>query len=233
MHGTHSLWALLGASQKRQAQQGAEGIQSTLHMLAECLSDVSQLPGETVGSLRGDVGHRGWLSPLPAEFHVLTKLLGMEDEVLAGNAALCLGNCMEVPQAAASLLKTDIVQVLLKLAGGDAQKTAVQLNAGIALSKLCMAEPRYTAASGQVAWASLPAEGAGAAVGLPPTPGEPPAGGFLSEGPSVLLQPCPDVFQYLLLPAPWCPPAAEQQSPSAGVEGSVGREGPRPAQLLL
>ncbi|XP_073095875.1 tetratricopeptide repeat protein 12 isoform X2 [Manis javanica] len=82
---------------------------------------------------------------LDKKFHVLTKLLGMEDEVLAGNAALCLGNCMEVPQAAASLLKTDIVQVLLKLAGGDAQKTAVQLNAGIALSKLCMAEPRFAA----------------------------------------------------------------------------------------
>lgn len=60
-----------------------------------------------------------------------------------GNAALCLGNCMEVPQAASSLLKTDIVQVLLKLAGSDAQQTAVQLNAGIALGKLCTAEPRY------------------------------------------------------------------------------------------
>lgn len=69
-------------------------------------------------------------------------LLGSEDEVVAGNAALCLGNCMEVPRAAASLLGTDVVQLLLKLAGGDARKTAVQLNAGIALGKLCTAEPR-------------------------------------------------------------------------------------------
>ncbi|KAF6106888.1 tetratricopeptide repeat domain 12 [Phyllostomus discolor] len=80
---------------------------------------------------------------LPAEFSVLMTLLSSEDEVLVGNAALCLGNCMEVPQVASTLLKTDIVQVLLKLAGGDAQKTAVQLNAGIALGKLCTAEPRF------------------------------------------------------------------------------------------
>ena len=82
-------------------------------------------------------------SSLPAEFSVLMTLLSSEDEVLVGNAALCLGNCMEVPQVASTLLKTDIVQVLLKLAGSDAQKTAVQLNAGIALGKLCTAEPRY------------------------------------------------------------------------------------------
>lgn len=70
------------------------------------------------------------------------QLLGSEDEILVGNAALCLGNCMEVPLVASSLLTTDIVRVLLRLAGGDAQKTAVQLNAGIALGKLCTAEPR-------------------------------------------------------------------------------------------
>lgn len=69
-------------------------------------------------------------------------LLASEDEVVVGNAALCLGNCMEVPSAASSLLKTDIMRVLLKLAGGDSQETAVQLNAGIALGKLCTAEPR-------------------------------------------------------------------------------------------
>lgn len=72
-------------------------------------------------------------------------LLSSEDEVLVGNAALCLGNCMEVPQAAASLLRTDVVQVLLKLAARDTQTSAVQLNAGIALGKLCTAEPRCAA----------------------------------------------------------------------------------------
>ncbi|XP_070479225.1 tetratricopeptide repeat protein 12 isoform X9 [Equus przewalskii] len=82
---------------------------------------------------------------LDKKFGVLMKLLSSEDEILVGNAALCLGNCMEVPHVASSLLKTDIVQVLLKHAGGDAQKTAVQLNAGIALGKLCTAEPRFAA----------------------------------------------------------------------------------------
>ncbi|XP_066228996.1 tetratricopeptide repeat protein 12 isoform X1 [Saccopteryx leptura] len=82
---------------------------------------------------------------LDKKFSVLRVLLSSDDEVVAGNAALCLGNCMEVPRVASSLLNTDIVKVLLKLAGGDAQKTAVQLNAGIALGRLCTAEPRFAA----------------------------------------------------------------------------------------
>lgn len=82
---------------------------------------------------------------LDKKFSILMKLLSSEDEVLVGNAALCLGNCMEVPNVASSLLKTDLVPVLLKLAGGDSEKSAVQLNAGIALGKLCTAEPRFAA----------------------------------------------------------------------------------------
>ncbi|XP_023094873.1 tetratricopeptide repeat protein 12 isoform X5 [Felis catus] len=82
---------------------------------------------------------------LDQKFGILLKLLSSEDEIVVANAALCLGNCMEVPRAASSLLQTDIVQVLLRHAGGDAQKTAVQLNAGIALGKLCTAEPRFVA----------------------------------------------------------------------------------------
>ncbi|KAL1781814.1 hypothetical protein HispidOSU_011586 [Sigmodon hispidus] len=82
---------------------------------------------------------------LDKKFNILISLLDSEDEILVGNAALCFGNCMEVPSAASSLLKTNIVQVLLKLAASDSQKTAVQLNAGIALGKLCTAEPRFTA----------------------------------------------------------------------------------------
>ncbi|XP_057409680.1 tetratricopeptide repeat protein 12 isoform X5 [Balaenoptera acutorostrata] len=85
---------------------------------------------------------------LDKKLGVLMQLLGSEDEILVGNATLCLGNCVEVPHVASSLLTTDIVPVLLKLAGGDAQKTAVQLNAGIALGKLCTAEPRCTAWQG-------------------------------------------------------------------------------------
>nr|XP_054295778.1 tetratricopeptide repeat protein 12 isoform X2 [Pongo pygmaeus] len=78
---------------------------------------------------------------LDKKLSMMMKLLSSEDEVLVGNAALCLGNCMEVPNVASSLLKTDLLQVLLKLAGSDTQKTAVQVNAGIALGKLCTAEP--------------------------------------------------------------------------------------------
>ncbi|XP_006773581.1 PREDICTED: tetratricopeptide repeat protein 12 [Myotis davidii] len=82
---------------------------------------------------------------LDKNFSVLLTLLGSEDEILVGNAALCLGNCMEVPQVASSLLKTDIVPVLLKLAARDVGERAVPLNAGIALGKLCTAEPRFAA----------------------------------------------------------------------------------------
>ncbi|XP_035120476.3 tetratricopeptide repeat protein 12 isoform X2 [Callithrix jacchus] len=82
---------------------------------------------------------------LDNKLSIMMKLLSSEDEVLVGNAALCLGNCMEVPNVASSLLKTDLVQVLLRLAGSDMQKTAVQVNAGIALGKLCTAEPRFAA----------------------------------------------------------------------------------------
>ncbi|XP_037697409.1 tetratricopeptide repeat protein 12 isoform X2 [Choloepus didactylus] len=97
--------------------------------LAVCTNSVHQVREEVIS--------------LDKKFSVLMKLLSSEDEILVGNAALCLGNCMEVPNVASSLLKTDIVKVLLKHAGGDAQKTAVQLNAGIALGKLCTAEPRF------------------------------------------------------------------------------------------
>ncbi|XP_058302228.1 tetratricopeptide repeat protein 12 [Hylobates moloch] len=82
---------------------------------------------------------------LDKKLSIMMKLLSSEDEILVGNAALCLGNCMEVPNVASSLLKTDLLQVLLKLAGSDTQKTAVQVNAGIALGKLCTAEPRFAA----------------------------------------------------------------------------------------
>ncbi|XP_048651583.1 tetratricopeptide repeat protein 12 isoform X2 [Marmota marmota marmota] len=82
---------------------------------------------------------------LDKKLSILMKLLSSDDEILVGNAALCLGNCMEVPKVASSLLKTDLVLVLLKLAGSDSQNSAVQLNAGIALGKLCTAEPRFTA----------------------------------------------------------------------------------------
>uniref|UniRef100_A0A669QI94 Uncharacterized protein n=1 Tax=Phasianus colchicus TaxID=9054 RepID=A0A669QI94_PHACC len=77
------------------------------------------------------------------KFGVLLKLLDSENEMIVGNAAFCLGQCLVVPGAAASLLNSNIVMALLKHAGGDAARTSVQENAAIALGKLCVAEPRH------------------------------------------------------------------------------------------
>uniref|UniRef100_W5LGD5 Tetratricopeptide repeat domain 12 n=1 Tax=Astyanax mexicanus TaxID=7994 RepID=W5LGD5_ASTMX len=68
-------------------------------------------------------------------------LLGSSDEVVAGNAALCLGHCSAVPGAAAGLLGSDCVLLLLRRAAGDAERAAVQQNAAITLGKICRAEP--------------------------------------------------------------------------------------------
>ncbi|NWT13557.1 TTC12 protein, partial [Vireo altiloquus] len=76
-------------------------------------------------------------------FQVLLKLLESEDELIVGNAAFCLSQCLLVPGAAASLLDSNVVQLLLRQAGGDAQRTLVQQNSAIALGRLCQAEPRH------------------------------------------------------------------------------------------
>ncbi|XP_030076910.1 tetratricopeptide repeat protein 12 [Microcaecilia unicolor] len=94
---------------------------------------------------KGSAQAREDLIKLDKRLRILMKLLDSENEQIVGNAALCLGNCLEVPGAAASLLKSDILKVLLKHAGGDAKKTAVQKNAAIALGKLCTSEPRFMA----------------------------------------------------------------------------------------
>ncbi|KAM5140329.1 tetratricopeptide repeat protein 12 [Mantella aurantiaca] len=76
-------------------------------------------------------------------FSTLVSLLRHEDEIIVGNAALCLGCCFGVPGSASSLLQSDILKLLLTHAGGDAKRSSVQQNAAIALGKLCSAEPRY------------------------------------------------------------------------------------------
>ncbi|KFV48108.1 Tetratricopeptide repeat protein 12, partial [Tyto alba] len=76
-------------------------------------------------------------------FSVLLKLLDSKNEMIVGNAAFCLGQCLAVPGAATSLLNSSVVMILLKHAGGDATRTSVQENAAIALGKLCVAEPRH------------------------------------------------------------------------------------------
>ncbi|NWW20718.1 TTC12 protein, partial [Falcunculus frontatus] len=76
-------------------------------------------------------------------FQVLLKLLESENELIVGNAAFCLSQCLLIPGAAASLLDSNVVLLLLRQAGGDAQKTSVQQNSAIALGRLCKAEPRH------------------------------------------------------------------------------------------
>ncbi|XP_067910445.1 tetratricopeptide repeat protein 12 [Heterodontus francisci] len=77
------------------------------------------------------------------KFSGLRKLLTSDDELVVGNTALCLSHCFEIPGAATSLLRSDIVRTLLQHAGGDAKENGLQQNAAIALGKLCLAEPRH------------------------------------------------------------------------------------------
>lgn len=78
-----------------------------------------------------------------AELSILRNLLSSScDEMVSGNAALCLAHCLELEGTASNLLGTDIVLLLLRHAAGDAKRTAVQQNAAIALAKLCRSEPR-------------------------------------------------------------------------------------------
>ncbi|KAF4802266.1 tetratricopeptide repeat domain 12 [Turdus rufiventris] len=76
-------------------------------------------------------------------FQVLLRLLEAEDELLVGNAAFCLSQCLLVPGAGSALLGSSVVQLLLRQAGGDAQRSSVQQNSAIALGRLCVAEPRH------------------------------------------------------------------------------------------
>lgn len=70
----------------------------------------------------------------------MRKLLGSSDELVVGNAALCLGHSLAVQGAAASLLGTDCVMLHV---AGKSKRADVQQNSAITLGKLCRAEPRY------------------------------------------------------------------------------------------
>ncbi|XP_077162193.1 tetratricopeptide repeat protein 12 isoform X2 [Paroedura picta] len=83
------------------------------------------------------------LVKLDKKCSLLLKLLCSEEETVAGNAAFCLGRCLEVPGTATNLLSTDIVKMLLQLSAMDAQRASVQENAAIALGKLCTADARH------------------------------------------------------------------------------------------
>ncbi|XP_077954406.1 tetratricopeptide repeat protein 12 isoform X2 [Gasterosteus aculeatus] len=73
---------------------------------------------------------------------ILRNLLASScDEIVTGNAALCLAHCLGLEGIGSTLLGTDIVLLLLRHAAGDAKRTAVRQNAAIALGKLCQSEP--------------------------------------------------------------------------------------------
>ncbi|XP_032565637.1 tetratricopeptide repeat protein 12 isoform X1 [Chiroxiphia lanceolata] len=76
-------------------------------------------------------------------FAVLLRLLRSQEEMVVGNAAFCLSQCLGVPGAGTALLGSNVVLLLLSLAGGEAARTTVQENAAVALGKLCAAEPRH------------------------------------------------------------------------------------------
>lgn len=77
------------------------------------------------------------------ELSILRNLLASScDEIVTGNAALCLAHCLGLEGIGSTLLGTDIVLLLLRHAAGDAKRTAVRQNAAIALGKLCQSEPR-------------------------------------------------------------------------------------------
>ncbi|KAM8903859.1 tetratricopeptide repeat protein 12 [Spinachia spinachia] len=75
---------------------------------------------------------------------ILRNLLASSyDEIVTGNAALCLAHCLGLEGTGSTLLGTDIVLLLLRHAAGDTKRTAVRQNAAIALGKLCQSEPRH------------------------------------------------------------------------------------------
>ncbi|XP_047449271.1 tetratricopeptide repeat protein 12 isoform X2 [Mugil cephalus] len=87
---------------------------------------------------------RGELVKSDKKLSILRHLLSSScDEMVLGNAALCLAHCLELDGVATHLLGSDIVLLLLRRAAGDAKRTAVQQNAAIALGKLCRSEPRH------------------------------------------------------------------------------------------
>ncbi|KAJ8368253.1 hypothetical protein SKAU_G00082810 [Synaphobranchus kaupii] len=87
------------------------------------------------------------LVKLDKRLQTLRRLVGGAGEMEAGNAALCLGHCLDIPGVAAALLGTDVVLLLLRHAArssGKGRKTgSAQENAAITLGKLCKAEPRH------------------------------------------------------------------------------------------
>ncbi|XP_061576307.1 tetratricopeptide repeat protein 12 [Cololabis saira] len=97
----------------------------------------------TVCTAAGDFARKQLLKS-DKKLSTLRHLLSSScDEMISGNAALCLAHCFELEGVATRLLGTDIVLLLLRHAAGDTERTAVQKNSAIALGKLCRSDPRH------------------------------------------------------------------------------------------
>ncbi|XP_041373600.1 tetratricopeptide repeat protein 12-like [Gigantopelta aegis] len=72
----------------------------------------------------------------------LMGLLKSDDEVVVGNAALCLSHCCQVQKAATDLVQTAIIKDLLILTR-DGRRAAVQQNCAILIAKLAQADNRH------------------------------------------------------------------------------------------
>ena len=64
-----------------------------------------------------------------------------EEEVIVGNAALCLGHMTSVKKVVVKLVKTNIIQHLLVKAR-DGQRPAAQHNCAILIAKLSQGDHR-------------------------------------------------------------------------------------------
>ncbi|KAG9348571.1 hypothetical protein JZ751_002307 [Albula glossodonta] len=87
------------------------------------------------------------------KLQTLRRLVSGAGLVEAGNAALSLGHCLDIPGVATALVGTDVVLQLLRLAAGNHGNAGkpgntrntgnTQQNAAITLGKLCTAEPSF------------------------------------------------------------------------------------------
>ncbi|XP_066495472.1 tetratricopeptide repeat protein 12 isoform X2 [Tiliqua scincoides] len=123
----------------------SEGIVKTLvHFLKEGGPTTTSYAVKTLAvCVRSSRRAQEQMVKMDGKCYTLLRLLRSENETVAGNAAFCLGRCLEVPGTATKLLDTDVVKILLKLAVRDVQKISVQENAAVALGKLCTADARH------------------------------------------------------------------------------------------
>ncbi|KAL0973023.1 hypothetical protein UPYG_G00197860 [Umbra pygmaea] len=131
------------AATEEAIERGVVGIMRKLLKVSGEITSKYVIKTLTVCTAASQTAREQWVK-CDKRLHTLRSLLGpSSNEVVAGNAALCLGHCLEVKGAASSLLGTDTVLLLLHHASGNAKRSALQRNAAIVLGKLCKAEPRH------------------------------------------------------------------------------------------